>query len=111
MDRRQLQPVEETVLVVLRQVLTGPDYREDAGLDEGEGERERDVGVGREPRQRGRRLRPAELIASSMRGNVVARMIAAGCRTVRMIERRASSESGPEASSSRRSLQRDLALV
>jgi hypothetical protein len=85
MDGRQLQPVEEPVPVVLGEVLAGSDDSEDAGLDEGEGEREGQVGGGREAGQRGRRL------ASRMSGKTVAGMIDAGWRTVRMIERRASS--------------------
>src|SRR5262245_8737506 len=58
MDRRQLQPVEEAVLVVLGEVLASADHREDTRLDEREGEREGEVGVRREAREGGGRLEP-----------------------------------------------------
>jgi len=46
--------VEEAALVVLGQVLAGADHGKDARLDEGEGEREGDVGVSGEAGEGGR---------------------------------------------------------
>ena len=54
--RRQREPVEEAVLDVFGQRLARVHGREEGALDEGDGEREGQVGVGREARDLGRRV-------------------------------------------------------